>query len=372
MFKKLIDKTIENDKNPLQYNIQNGHPIIEKPVTPYYYSNPSHAFGGVINPLERRITTNILSLDTEFRENILITNSNKATFLLKNPLYNVISMRLVSLELPRRWNTITDVIGNNTMKIELYNMTNYPNSIQTITIPNGNYTNNELISTINNIFQNTGNGLEYLNFNINPTTTKSYFYVNNPIINTNTDKYIYTSSSSYYSPNFYYVLDFSPNVAVQCQSNNYSTLGTYLGFNKLKYTINISNTYTDIITQVPSIAYDGYISSKSSAGINIDNYIFIHIDDFNKNHNSNGIVSQTSESLNSHGIMGRISLSSVSDNVIVNNITNTNAVFKKRDYYGQVRIRQLEVSLLNKHGQPIELFNNNYSLALEFETLYNP
>jgi hypothetical protein len=361
--KRLIEKTMDVDNDPLKYNTQNGHPIIEKHVTPYYYSNPSQAFDGVINPLERRITTNILSLDTEFRENYLITNSNKATFILKNPLYNVISMRLISLELPKKWNTITDLIGNNTMKIELYNIPNKPNSIQTIVIPNGNYTNEELIKTINNIFQNTGNGLEYLQFNINATTGKSFFYVNNEI---------YSNTSSSYSPNFYYILDFSPNFAVQCQTNNYSTLGAYLGFNKLKYTINSSDTYTDIITQVPPIQYEGYISSYSSVGVNIDNYIFVHIDDFNKNHNSNGIVSQTAESLNSHSIMGRISLPSFSDTVVVNNISNSNGVFKKRDYYGQVRIRQLEVSLLNKYGHPLEIFNNNYSLAIEFETLYNP
>jgi hypothetical protein len=368
--KRLIEKKIEVDNDPLRYNTQNGHPIIEKHVTPYYYSNPSQAFDGVINPLERRITTNILSLDTEFRENVEMTNSNKATFILKNPLYNVISMRLISLELPRMWNTITYVIGNNTMKIELYNMSNYPNSIQTITIPNGNYTNEELIITINNIFQNTGNGLEYLNFDINTLTSKSYFYVNNPILNTNTDKYIYSPTSSYYSPTFYYVLDFTSNLAIQCQSNNYSTLGVYLGFDKLKYTVNISNTYTDIITQVPAIPYQGYIVSKSSAGINIDNYIFVYIDDFNKNHNSNGIVSQTLQSLNSGGIIGRIALPTFPDTLIVNN--NSDAVFKKRDYYGQVRIRQLEISLLNKYGQLLDIFNNNYSLALEFETLYNP
>ena len=364
MNKNLFEKKIEIDGNPLRYNIQNGHPIIDKHVTPYYYSNPSQAFDGVINPLERRITNNILSLDTEFRENYSMTNSNKATFILKNPLYNVISMRLISLELPRMWNTITDVIGNNTMKIELYNMTDYPNSIQTIIIPNGNYTNNKLITTINNIFQNTKNGLEYLNFNIDPLTSKSYFYVNNSVINVNTNKYIYSSTS------FYYILDFTPKLELQCQSNNYSTLGTYLGFNKLKYTVNISNTYTDIITQVPPIPYQGYIVSISSAGINIDNYIFVYIDDFNKNHNSNGIVSQTYDSLNSDSILGRIALPTFADTLIVNN--NSDSVFKKRDYYGQVRIRQLEVSLLNKYGQPLEMFNNNYSLALEFETLYNP
>ena len=361
MNKNMFDKQIHVDRDPLRYNIQSSHPIIEKKVTPYYYSNPSQAFDGVMNPLERRITTQILSLDTEFRENYELTNSNNATFILKNPLYNVISMRLISLELPRMWYSISDLIGNNTMKIELYNMSAYPNSIQTITIPNGNYSNENLISTINNIFANTQNGLEYLNFEIDSITSKSYFYVDNDI---------YLNTSTIYSPNFYYVLDFTPVLAVQCQHNNYSTLGTYVGFNKLKYTVTQSNTYIDIISENTPTTYQGYIVSNSSAGINVDNYIFVYIDDFNKNHNSNGIVSQTSESLNSDSIIGRVALPTFADSLIINN--NSDAVFKKRDYYGQVRIRQLEISLLNKHGQPLDLFNNNYSLALEFETLYSP
>jgi hypothetical protein len=354
MNKNMFDKQINVDRDPLRYNIQSSHPIIEKKVTPYYYSNPSQAFDGVINPLERRITTQVLSLDTEFRENYEITNPNKASFILKNPLYNVISMRLISLELPRMWYSISDLIGNNTMKIELYNVASLPNSIQTITIPNGNYSNTALVTAINNIFQNIANGLEYLVFSINAITSKSYFYI---------------SSTSSAPSNFYYVLDFTPVLAVQCQNNNYSTLGTYLGFNKLKYTVTQANTYTDI-TQSPPDTYIGYIVSTSSAGVNIDNYIFVYIDDFNKNHNSNGIVSQTAESLNSDSIIGRIALPTFSDSLIINN--NSDAVFKKRDYYGQVRIRQLEISLLNKYGQPLDLLNNNYSLALEFETLYSP
>lgn len=353
--KKLIDRQINIDNDPLKYNLNNGHPIIEKHVTPFYYSNPSQAFDGVINPLERRIITNVLSLDTEFRENKEIRNSNQAVFTLKNPLYNVISMKLISLELPRMWHSISDLIGNNTMKIELYNVPIYGDSIQTITLPNGNYTNENLVTVINNIFQNTGNGLENLIFNINTITTKSFFYVN------------YTGGLPL---NFYYVLDFSPKIESQCQSNNTSTLGTYLGFDKLKYKVTNTNTYKNIINQVPPITYSGYIESKSSAGINIDNYIFVYINDFNKNHNSNGIVSQTYESLNSDSIIGRISLPTFSDTLIVNN--NSDAVYKKREYYGQVRIKQLEISLLNKYGNPIDLLNNNFSLALQFEILYNP
>ena len=153
-------------------NVQMTHPIVSKPETPFIYSNPSVAFDGIVNPLERRINSSILSIDTVFRENYKITNSNKSSFMLKNPLVNVISMKLVSLELPRMWDIISEENENNTMKIELYNMTDYPDSIETITLPNGHYTNGDLVNCLNNYFNNSGNGLKYLMVNVDPKTSK--------------------------------------------------------------------------------------------------------------------------------------------------------------------------------------------------------
>jgi len=180
----------------------------------------------------------------------------------------------------------------------------------------------------------------------------------------NTNNIIITNN-----PDFYYIINFTPNLAVECENQNYSTLGTYLGFDKNKYKVEIDNEYTDI-TQFPKAPYYGYLVSKSSAGVNIDNYIFMAINDFNKNHNGNNIVSQTSNSLNSFDIIGRIAMPVLPDNLLINN--NSDDVYKKRDYYGQVKIKQLEVTLLNKYGKPINLFDNNYSFALQFEILYNP
>jgi len=339
-------------------NVQTTHPIVSKPETPYFYSNPSIAFDGVINPLERRINSSILSIDTVFRENYKLTNSNKSFFLLKNPLYNVISMKLVSLELPRMWDIISEENGNNIMVIELYNMPNYSDSIQTIILPNGHYTNTELVNCLNNLFNNTGNGLEYLTVIIDPKTSKLIICTKNSQIGVSPT--IFVVGDPTYSPTFYYVLDFT---------GIYSGLGKYLGFNDIKYKVDINNNKLDLINYTSPVEILGYVEGIYSCGIIFDNYIYVNINDFNKNFNSNGVIGQTDNSLVGNNILGRIALNSFPDCLLINN--NSDYLLKKRDYYGPVRIRQLEISLINKYGKLINLLNNDYSLTLEFEILYS-
>lgn len=352
------------NNNPFKHNsgenlnVQMTHPIVSKPDTPFIYSNPSYAFDGVINPLERRINSNILSIDTVFRENYKLTNSNKSLFMLKNPLYNVISMKLVSLELPKMWDIISEENGNNIMNIELYNLPNYPNSIQTIILPNGNYTNAELAFCLINYFNNTGNGLEYLTVIIDPKTNKLIICTKNSQIGGSPT--IFVIGDPYYSPNFYFVLDFT---------GNNSGLGKYLGFDNIKYTVDINNTKLDIINYSTPVEIYGYVEGIYSCGVIFDNYIYVNINDFNKNFNSNGVIGQTENSLIGNNILGRISLNPISNTLLINN--NSDYILKKREYYGPVRIRQLEISLTNKYGKLINLSNNDYSLTLEFEILYS-
>jgi hypothetical protein len=341
-------------------NVQMTHPIVSKPETPFIYSNPSVAFDGIVNPLERRINSSILSIDTVFRENYKITNSNKSFFMLKNPLVNVISMKLVSLELPRMWDIISEENGNNTMNIELYNMQDYPDSIETITLPNGHYTNTDLVSCLNNYFNNSNNGLKYLMVNVDPKTSKIMISTKNPQMGAIANPPIFIPGVSTYSPTFYYVLDFT---------GPYSGLGKYLGFADNKYTVNINNTKLDLINYIYPVKIYGYVEGIYSCGIIFDNYIYVNINDFNKNFNSNGVIGQTDNSLIGNNILGRITLNAFPDTLLINN--NSDYILKKRDYYGPVRIRQLEVSLTNKYGKLINLLNNDYSLTLEFEILYS-
>ena len=316
------------------------HPIVHIPKDPFIYTQSSEAFQGVVNPLERRIVTKVLSIDSEFRKPLhnklhnpieQITDSNNFMFQLQTPLENVISMKLVALELPRMWYSISSKMANNSFQIYLQNT----DITLTIVLPDGNYTNAELITSINNYFNNTLNGLEVLNFDINSITGKAFFYVDAGT-----------------PANFYYILNFS------C-----SGFGAYLGFNNKKYTVTMSDTYTNSFLQSPAVTYIGYVTGESTCGL-VDNYIFLLVNDFNYNHDTNIISSQTHNGYIGDNVLGRVTLNVSPDNC-------SDKIFKKREYFGPVRIRQLEIKLINKYNKIIDLLNNNFSLALEFQILYS-
>lgn len=337
-----------------------GHPIVNKPYTNFIYTNTSVAFDGVVNPLERRIVTKVLSIDSIYRENYCSTNANSFTIELAAPLNNVINMKLISLELPRMWYTISSELGNNTMKISLYNMVDYADNIQTITLPNGVYPNQVLVTMINNYFTNIGMGLDYLRFDINITTSKAMFYVkSDPAVDTILP---YDPANAHYSPNFYYTIEFNPD----CDADS---LGNYMGYKEPFYKGTQSNTYTDLYFVTPSVTYYGVINGESSCGVSFDNYIFVDINDFNKNFNTNTIMSQYNKSFIGNNILGRVALNTLPDSLLINNPSDYN--FKSREYYGPVKIRKLHISLLNKKGKPIDILNNDYSLCLEFNILYS-
>ena len=337
-------------------NKLNNHPIVKKPYTKFIYSDVNSAFDGIINPLEKRISTKIICLDTRFRENFCNTNSNNFTIHLSTPLENVISMKLVSFEIPRLWYSISSVLKNNTFKIYLYNMNTYADNVQTIVMPDGNYNNTLLTQLINNYFTNIGNGLNYLSFGVNIATGKSTFFVkSDPSVDTILP---YDASNSYYSPKFYYKIDF-----LNCEG-----FGFYLGYSNIIYTADKNKFNIDNFNATPAVTYYGTIVSESSCGSNLDNYIFIDINDFNKNFNTNTIISQKDNSFIGNNILGKIILS-LPDTLILNNAADN--IFKKREYYGPVRIKKLQISLLNKYGYLIDLLNNNYSISLEFNILYS-
>lgn len=354
LLKSLHAKDILQERKLDNIEINPTHPIVHIPKDPFIYTQSSQAFQGVVNPLERRIITKVLSIDSEFRTkytkplynknhtkmniNAQITDSNNFMFQLQSPLENVISMRLVALELPRLWYSISSKLENNSFEIYLQTT----DVFLTITLPDGNYTNAELISSINNYFNNTLNGLQFLNFNINPITGKAFFYVDAGTL-----------------PPFFYEFNFS---------GQYSGFGNYLGFNNQTYKVFLSDTYTDSFFQSPTITYIGYVTGESSCGL-VDNYIFVVVNDFNYNHETNIIASQTHNGFIGDNVLGRVTLNVSPDNLLIDNPSDK--IFKTRDYFGPVRIRQLEIKIINKYNKIIDLLNNNFSLALEFQILYS-
>ena len=325
-----------------------------------------------LNPVEKRLITKVVCFDTLFRNNYETTNSNDVTWQLPYIIENVISMKLVSIQIPIQYYMFSAKDKNNIFTISLYNMADFPDTIIDIIIPDGNYTIDEFISCINNYFTHVGNGLQYLYFDINKITSRSIIRAKNiNDIGYETIHYPFDPANPFYSPNFYFELNF---IGDQNLFNNNLNLnaGWLMGFNKDKYTITNDNIYVGLgqksnaATNDP-ITYLAYLESEMIYGTSICHYSFLYVNDFNYN-NYNTISSLTTDSYIENNILAKFNITGSHNTCLFDNLNN--CVLNTREYFGPVDIRKLHVMLLNMYGKPIDLSNNNFSFSLEFTILY--
>ena len=111
------------------------------------------------------------------------------------------------------------------------------------------------------------------------------------------------------------------------------------------------------------------MQSESSYGSSGDNYLFLEVDDFHNNFQTDSIVSTNASSYMGKNILARIVLNTGSFTVVQNNLSD--GVFKRREYLGPVRIEKIHVRLLNKFGEVVDLTHNDFSFALQFITIYS-
>ena len=370
---------------PTNYDIIQSQSVIQEPnhsvtaqkVVPIINTNEYNYPVGVINPIEKRVITKIINVDSLFRENYDATNSTNFTWVLPNPLNNVVSMNIVALELPNVWYTVSSKNNSNKFVIWLYNVKGQSDRGQLIELPDGNYMADSFALTLNNYFQNIKNGLEFLVAIIDPITTKTTIRVRDSTVDSPNSPAPYNASDSRYSPNFYFTLVFDnfdatvpPNQTSTIITNNLqTTLGWFMGFRKPSYTVTQINTFTDNVSFAgKSVVYRGFTQSESSYGSSLHNYVFIEINDYNKNFITDSVVSMTNRAYIGNNIIARIHITSGSNNIVFNNTADL--IFKMREYLGPVNIKRLAIRLLNKFGDPIDLNNNDFSLALEFKILY--
>jgi hypothetical protein len=341
-------------------------------ITDYKFS------AGVLNPIEKRTFTKVITIDSTFRKNYETTSSNRFQWSLSQPENKVVSMKLVSLELPIMWYDISDKNNNNTFTIKLYNMQRYGDKTHLITVPSGHYNNLDMVTTLNQLFINIGEGLEYIFFSIDPVTTKSSFRVIDPeydepmhsVLSGN----IYDPNFAHYSANFFYDISFFAPVTaaksvVSQEMAIRKTLGWYLGFRKPKYTANNQSVVEHNVNEHEKIIlHKGVILSETSYGSGRGHYIFVAVNDYNRNCLTETISSQIGDVFVGNNILGRMSLTSSPTEVMV--VIPADRIFRQRDYLGPVSLSKFTIELLNKYGDLIDLNDNDFSLSLELTVVY--
>ena len=182
---RLLDY-IQNKTNNRRSNIDEvpdtideaHHKIIENNI-PVQYSNQLQFPGGTINPLAnglilppgninplaKQTITKVINIDSVFRKNYEKTRSEDYTLELPEKLTKVVSIKIISLEIPNTIYTISERKKTNCFKVTFYNITGRSEPVENIvTIPEGNYLAEDFTIMINNYFTNSGTASNnYLN-----------------------------------------------------------------------------------------------------------------------------------------------------------------------------------------------------------------
>jgi hypothetical protein len=327
--------------------------LINRPTTQFIYSNSSEFFPGVINPLNTRIITKCLNIDTRFRDNLYNTQSSDFTLQLPTKFNKVVSMALSAVEFPVAFYGISATNGNNYLNMRvIYCFNDLTNRILkhdcVFIIPDGSYTPNDLIDTINFVINKktigkTSNDPDYVfNFiKVEVDITPNGSGTRRVTIANNDSKDVTIKQI---------ILDFTKNIeGLPDTTNIFTKIGWNLGFTKPKYcgdTFYVAETVIEPTTK----------------------YIYLAIDDFN-NHANNHFVTAFNKSILSTDVIGRISIKGSYINSIIEN--DFNLVTEPRLYFGPVDIQRLRVRLFDEFGRILSMNNSNYSFCLTMKLLYD-
>jgi hypothetical protein len=316
-----------------------------RPATPYVYTDNSEFFPGVINPLNTRIITKILTIDTKFRDNFFSTTCSDFTIQLPERINKVVSMQLSSIEIPVAFYGISSSYGNNYFYLQVHFNNNTENVCETFFIPDGNYTSNCLIETINTVLKKSKCAIfANIQFYIDCDTTCSDGKV---LIST-----IGPDGCSPCTDINTITLDFSRNN--NGDPDNLSPLSTKLG-----WALGFKNT-----------VYSGsniYISDTIIEPFPI-RYIYLSVNDFNKSMNNNYITAFNKSVFNAD-ILARISLKTPYFSLLYEN--NGKIISEPRKYFGPVDLQRMQIRMYDDHGRILNMNNSDFSFSLTLKTLYD-
>jgi len=399
---KAKDNLIQNSKKKftsIEEITEGDNPIIQKQQTEIVNKVNTVPRSKIINASENVNTIKkLLSINSIFRTDYSSTKSTDFIYTLPEVLKNVVSVELGSIEIPMTYYHIQrsrgdgcNTISNSHFWFEWddpkYNAEHRPIRYY-IEIESGNYPDGyEMERRINYhmieaIEGGSTNGLitnrAHPQCIIDSNTQKIMFYIKSvpdlvqtrpffpPVTGRNFfniyfDKEKRTTPSTYVN-NLPYTLK-EDMVELKNNFGIIGSLGWVLGFRKPTY---IARPAEDANDAVSEGCYDGWGSK----------YLFLVINDYNKNTN-NFCITSYNKSVARSNILARIPTKGLAHTdfhrglIIQNNNNNNNDSFKKREYFGPVNINRIEIQLIDEYNRIVDLNYMDFSFSLNITCLYD-
>lgn len=254
-------------------------------------SHPIPYVQGTINPNLKNIIRRIVSIDSQYRTNVIPFSNNNTTFPtfntdfsfdLTDRLTNVVSMTLNSIQIPTSWYIFDEALGNTCFIYQIGDNKLF------VKIPSGNYT----LTFLNRFFAN------YINHEgvFSPLNLKlTYDEV--------TGKLVFSSTIENVTLVFYDTVKFNSCLDKSCGSTQmrinqnfgwtlgYRTSDEYILMTSLNSTASTVQLSTDIL-QASTLTY--FSIAQSPANLYGPSYFLLVIDDYNNNRANNSLVTISS------------------------------------------------------------------------------
>jgi hypothetical protein len=322
-------KILPSDKNLASSNNRSLYNNIETNIIANTLNNSIAP--GNINSIKRLTKMLNLNMNSCFRSSYFQSNSTDFQYIIPSEIKNVVSMRLISLEIPHSWYLISKNNKNDFFEITITMIT--PQHIESdtykIEIPEGNYNEKTLEDFLNNTYfynstNDNNNLLKYIRFYIDPYSKKTTFELLNENIN------------------------ISLNFSSEYNDNPLTSFGWLCGFRM--------TNYLNIIEKITS---EGIFDKGD------ENYMYVIINDYQYNTNHMNIVGFDKSVLNEN-VIAKVLFKNTNRFFINEN----NFLSQIREYNGPVNISKLHIKLLDKFGAPINLNNMDIGLTIQLEILY--
>ena len=247
--KNKLEEQIKNDPtsyDPTKKNISQQENILkettsDKQKEEVYTKELTYA-GGALNPILKQTKKRVISIDSQYRADKR-TFPTEFTFDLSEPLKDVVSLKLYSVQIPFTWYTISKTYGSNFFYIKgnAPGIKDNPNHDVQIDISAGNYTPTELAVNLNGSILRQKSIYTDMNFN---NTDVSYNRFTSLTTVTLDMTKIYNENSYYVNFPVTEINDLSLSPYLKDSLRN-TTIPSYLGLQTTKY-------YPNVIKTLPS------------------------------------------------------------------------------------------------------------------------
>ncbi len=318
-------------------------------------SNIDNYARGLVNPLQRETVNNILIINSKFRTDKQSTSTDFSV-LLTEPMNNVISLKMASLELMNSYYSISDSLKTNIFTIQTYKINTSTNAItdvyiKEIQLSEGGYNSDILVTTFNTMFT-ADPSLNMITTQYNQIKGRIYFFIN-PVLP------VPPPAGKQYAFNLSFTL---PSDKARPLFLNF---GWLLGYQKAEYIF--SKDYITAATTTQEIGFN----PESPLDLTGTKFFLLEVTDYNNN--SPAVLKYNTTDgywFNIKDVLAKIPNVSPAYSVIFED--SSDRVFKTRNYFGPVKLQKLRIRLLDENGRVINLNGSELVISFEVESLDVP